>query len=54
MKKHGYVKETGWLEYRITLPKELFDRHRRLAQLVMERNKLKIVKKNRKQIMKER
>ncbi len=54
MKKHGYVKETGWLEYRITLPEQLFDRHRRLAQLVMERNKLKIVKKNRKQIMKER
>ena len=54
MKKHGYVKETGWVEYRITLPEELFDRHRKLAQIVMERNKLRIVKKTRKQIMKER
>ncbi len=54
MKKHGYVKETGWLEYRITLPEELSERHRKLAQIVMDRYKLKIVKKNRKQIMKER
>jgi GNAT superfamily N-acetyltransferase len=54
MKKHGYVKETGWLEYRITLPEELSERHRKLAQIVMERCTLKIVKKNRKQIMKER
>lgn len=54
MKKHGYVKETGWVEYRITLPEELSDRHRKLSQIVMERNKLRIVKKTRKQIMKER
>ncbi|MBE6233828.1 MAG: N-acetyltransferase [Bacteroidales bacterium] len=53
MKKLGYVKETGWLEYRITLPDELPERHRRIANLVMERNKLKIVKKTRSQIKKE-
>lgn len=54
MKKHGYVKETGWLEYRITIPQELPERHRRLAQMVMERNKLRIVKKTRSQIKKEK
>lgn len=54
MKKHGYVKETGWLEYRITIPQELPERHRRLAQMVMERNKLRIVKKTRRQIKKEK
>lgn len=54
MKKHGYIKETGWLEYRITIPQELPERHRRLAQMVMERNKLRIVKKTRSQIKKEK
>jgi hypothetical protein len=54
MKKHGYVKETGWVEYRLTIPDDLFERHRKLANLVMERNKLRIVKKTRRQINKER
>lgn len=54
MKKHGYVKETGWVEYRITIPDELPERHRKLADIVLERNKLKIVKKTRRQINKER
>ena len=54
MKKHGYVKETGWVEYRLTIPDDLFERHRKLANIVMERNKLRIVKKTRRQINKER
>ena len=54
MKKLGYYKETGWLEYRITLPQELHDRHRHIAECVMERYNLKIVKKTRRQIKKER
>lgn len=54
LEKLGYVKETDWLEYRITIPDELPERHIKLAQLVMERNKLKIVKKTRSQIRKER
>lgn len=54
MEKHGYVKETGWVEYRITIPDELPERHRKLADIVLERNKLKIVKKTRRQINKER
>lgn len=54
LEKLGYVKETDWLEFRISLPDELPERHRKLADLVMERNKLRIVKKTRRQIRKEK
>lgn len=54
MKKLGYVKETGWVEYRITIPEELPERHLKLAQLVMERNGLKIRKLTRRQVKKEK
>ena len=50
MKKLGYYKETGWVEYRITIPTELSERHIHLAESVMERYNLKIVKKTRRQI----
>ena len=53
MKKHGYVKETGWNEYRITIPDGVPERHRKLAELVIERNNLKIRKLTTKQIRKE-
>lgn len=53
MKKHGYVKETGWLEYRITIPETVPDRHETLARMVMERYGLKIRKLTRRQIKKE-
>ena len=53
MKKHGYYKETGWLEYRITIPEELGERHKRIAEAVMERYGLVIKKKTRRQIRKE-
>lgn len=54
MNKLGYVKETGWVEYRITIPEELPERHIKLAQLVMERNGLKIRKLTRRQVKKEK
>ncbi len=54
LKKLGYVKETGWLEYRITLPEQLPDRLVQLAELVKERYNLKIVKKTKSQIRKEK
>jgi GNAT superfamily N-acetyltransferase len=50
MKRLGYYKETGWLEYRITLPSQLNERHRHIAECVMDRYNLKIVKKTRKQV----
>lgn len=54
MRKLGYVKETGWVEYRITIPEELPERHIKLARLVMERNGLKIRKLTRRQVKKEK
>ncbi len=54
MKKLGYIKETGWVEYRITIPEELPERHIKLAHLVMERNGLKIRKLTRRQVKKEK
>lgn len=54
MVKHGYMKETDWMEFRITIPETLPERHQKLAQLVMERNNLRIVKKTRRQIRKEK
>ena len=54
MKKHGYYKETGWLEYRITIPETVSERHKQIAEAVMERYGLTIKKKTRSQIKKER
>ena len=54
MERLGYEKETDWMEFRIRIPESLPERHEKLARLVMERNKLKIVKKTRSQIKKER
>ena len=54
MKKHGYYKETGWIEYRLTIPEFVSERHKRIAEAVMERYHLRILKKTRRQIKKER
>ena len=54
MKKHGYYKETGWLEYRITIPETVSERHKQIAESVMGRYGLTIKKKTRRQIKKER
>ena len=53
MKKHGYVKETGWLEYRITIPETVPDRHETLSEIVAQRYNLKLRKLTRRQIKKE-
>ena len=53
MKKLGYTKETGWVELRITIPQSIPDRHKRLADLVVQRNNLKVRKLTRRQILKE-
>lgn len=53
MKKHGYVKETGWLEYRLTIPAEVPERLKKLSQVVMERYNLKLVKKTKAQVKRE-
>ncbi len=54
MKKHGYTKETGWVEYRITIPEQLPEKHIKIAEIVKEKYGLKIRKFTKKQIHKER
>lgn len=54
MKKHGYVKETGWLEYRITIPEEVPERLKKLSEVVLERYNLKLVKKTKSEVMREK
>ena len=53
MIKHGYYKETGWLEYRITLPQTVSERHAAIADAVQERYGLVIRKPTKRQIKKE-
>ena len=53
MKKLGYYKETGWLEYRITLPEVFPERYSRIAENVKERYNLKVRKLTKSQIRKE-
>ena len=54
MVKHGYAKETGWVEYRITLPDQLSEKHLRVAEYITERYGLKVVKKTKREINRER
>ena len=53
MVKHGYYKETGWLEYRITVPDHVPERHQHLCDMVIERYNLNLRKLSRRQIKKE-
>ena len=50
MKKLGYVKETGWVEYRITIPEQLPEKHVKFAEIVKERYNLKVRKLTKRQI----
>ena len=54
MKQLGYEKETGWVEYRLTLPDEVPERHLRVSEFVTERYGLRVVKKTKKQVYKEK
>lgn len=53
MKMHGYIKQTGWLEYRITIPDQISERHYRIAQTVKQRYGLKIRKMSKREIRNE-
>ena len=52
MKKHGYFKETGWIENRITIPEALPEKFNRVADLVLQKYNLKIRKFSIRQIKK--
>ena len=54
MKKHGYIKETGWLEYRITIPTVVPERLKKLSELVLERYNLRLIKKTKSEVMREK
>ncbi|MBR5567796.1 MAG: N-acetyltransferase [Bacteroidales bacterium] len=53
MKKLGYHKETGWVEYRLTLPEAPSERHRTIAEAVKTRYGLKVRKLTKRQVKKE-
>lgn len=53
MKKHGYIKETGWLEYRINIPTVVPERLKKLSEVVLERYNLKLIKKTKSEVMRE-
>ena len=53
MKKLGFYKETGWVEYRITLPTEMPEKHIKYAEIIKERYNLKVRKLTKKQIRRE-
>ena len=53
MKKHGYVKETGWLENRITIPEALPEKYNRVADIVRRKYNLNVRKFTSRQIRKE-
>ena len=54
LKQLGYVKETGWVEYRLTLPDEVPERHLKVAEYVTAKYGLRIVKKTKSQVNKEK
>jgi GNAT superfamily N-acetyltransferase len=53
MKKLGFTKETGWIEYRITIPEILPERYIRVADMVAQKYNLKLRKFTTRQIKKE-
>lgn len=53
MKAHGYTKQVGWVEYKITIPEELPLKHLKYADLISDRYGLKIRKLTKRQLRKE-
>jgi predicted GNAT family acetyltransferase len=52
MEKLGYIKDADWVEYEITVPQKLDARIARLAEVVMERNKLHLLEaRNKKELL---
>ena len=53
MKKHGYTKETGWIENRITIPEVLPEKFNQVAELVRQKYNLNVRKLTTRQIKKQ-
>ncbi len=44
MERLGFIKDQDWKEFRITIPKEIPERHKRIAGIIKEKYGLKVVK----------
>ena len=44
MERMGYTKDTDWVEYLLTAPKELPEKHARITRIVRERMGLRVIK----------
>ncbi|MCD6116978.1 GNAT family N-acetyltransferase [bacterium] len=44
MEKHGYQKEIDWVEFEIKIPKKVPEKIKRIANISLQRNKLKVLK----------
>jgi len=54
LERMGYVKDADWVEYRITIPPRVPERLRRIAEVVLKKQKLKIIKySSQKQLIKD-
>ena len=53
LKKHGYTKETGWIENRITIPEALPEKFNQVAELVRQKYNLNVRKLTTRQIKKQ-
>ncbi len=54
LEARGFVKNTDWVERRITIPEVLPERYMRFAELIREKNKLHRVQYTRRQIFKQK
>lgn len=54
VEKLGYEKEVDWIEYKIFVPEEVPDKHRRISEMIMQRYNLKIVKSKTRKELKEK
>ncbi|MDR2858788.1 MAG: N-acetyltransferase [Mediterranea sp.] len=44
LEKLGFEKDADWVEYKLTVPESLPDKHRRIAELILQKHNLKIKK----------
>ncbi len=53
MERLGFVKEVDWVEFKLTVPEQMPDKYRRVAEIILRKYNLKIKKlKNRREIRK--
>jgi GNAT superfamily N-acetyltransferase len=53
MERLGFTKDADWVEFYINIPKEVPEKHKRIAELVQKRNNLKLKKFTSRKLVKE-